>query len=116
MCGDQLKSVGCELDSKSTAIVAPGADLDTHLPALLAHALTNNGQAHVATTRLLVHTSQADLLRDAMIAAVSAMPIGDPNDPATALGPLISELQRDRVEGYVASARRIAQGDIQHLC
>jgi acyl-CoA reductase-like NAD-dependent aldehyde dehydrogenase len=47
----------------------------------------------------------ADLLRDALTAAVSAMPIGDPHDPATASGPLISELQRDRVEGYVASAR-----------
>jgi aldehyde dehydrogenase (NAD+) len=56
----------------------------------------------------LVHTSQADLLRDALIAAVSAMPIGDPHDPATALGPLVSELQRDRIEGYVASG--LAQG------
>jgi hypothetical protein len=71
VCGDQLKSVGCELGGKSAAIVAPGADL----------------------------------LRDALTAAVSAMPIGDPHDPATASGPLISELQRDRVEGYVASAR-----------
>jgi aldehyde dehydrogenase (NAD+) len=75
---------------------------------LLAHALTNNGQLHVATTRLRVHTSQADLLRDALTAAVSATPIGDPHDPATALGPLISELQHDRVEGNVASA--LAQG------
>jgi acyl-CoA reductase-like NAD-dependent aldehyde dehydrogenase len=63
--------VTCELDGKSAAIVAPGADL----------------------------------LRDALIVAVSAMPIGDPHDPATALGPLISELQGDRVEGYVACAR-----------
>jgi acyl-CoA reductase-like NAD-dependent aldehyde dehydrogenase len=49
--------------------------------------------------------ARGDLLRDALIVAVSAMPIGDPHDPATALGPLISELQGDRVEGYVASAR-----------
>jgi betaine-aldehyde dehydrogenase len=108
VCGGQLKSVSCELRGKSVAIVTPGTDLDAHLSALLAHALTNNGQLHVATTRLLVHTSQADLLRDALIAAVSAMPIGDPHDPATALGPLVSELQRDRIEGYVASG--LAQG------
>ena len=108
VCGDQLKSVSCELGGKSAAIVAPGADLNAHLPALLAHALTNNGQLHVATTRLLVHTSQADLLREALIAAVSTMKIGDPHDPATALGPLVSDLQRDRVEGYVSSG--LAQG------
>jgi hypothetical protein len=81
VCGDQLKSVRCELGGKSAVIVAPGADLDAHLSALLAHALTNNGQLHVATTtRLLVHTSQADLVGEALIAAVSTMKIGDPHD------------------------------------
>ncbi|MUL64554.1 hypothetical protein BOO86_08785 [Mycobacterium sp. CBMA 234] len=108
VCGQQLKSVTCELGGKSAAILTEGADIERHLPAVLAHSLTHNGQLHIATSRLLVHTSQTNEFADALIGAVAAMPIGDPHDRNTAIGPLVSDQQRNRVEGYVASGQ--AQG------
>ena len=108
VCGHQLKSVSCELGGKSAAILAEGADIAKHLPALISHSLTHNGQLHNATSRLLVHHSQAADFRDALVDAVAAMPIGDPHDPATEIGPLVSDRHRNRIEGYVASGQ--AQG------
>ncbi|MGB8404302.1 MAG: aldehyde dehydrogenase family protein [Mycobacterium sp.] len=108
VCGQQLKSVTCELGGKSAAILTEGADIARHLPAVLAHSLTHNGQLHIATSRLLVHTSQVAEFGDALIDAVAAMQIGDPHDAATAIGPLVSERHRNRIEGYIASGQ--AQG------
>jgi aldehyde dehydrogenase (NAD+) len=108
VCGDLRKSFSCELGGKAAAILGAGADVSTHLPALLTNALTNNGQLGVSTTRILAHSSQVAELRDALIDALSTMVVGDPHDPATAFGPLVSETQRNRVEGYIASGQ--AQG------
>jgi aldehyde dehydrogenase (NAD+) len=108
VCGDRLKSVTCELGGKSAAIVAAGADVATHLPALLGHALTNNGQLSGSTTRVLVHASQVRELRDALVDTLSGLTIGNPHDPANVFGPLVTETQRDRAEGYIASGQ--AQG------
>lgn len=108
VCGQQLKPVTCELGGKSAAILAEGADIQRHLPAVLAHSLTHNGQLHIATSRLLVHSSQVTDFADALIAAVRAMQIGDPHDLDTAIGPLVSAQHRNRIEGYVASGQ--AQG------
>jgi betaine-aldehyde dehydrogenase len=108
VCGERLTPFSSDLGGKAAAILAAGADVPTHLPALLANALTNNGQLGVSTTRILVHRNQVDELRDALVGALSTMVVGDPHDPATAFGPLVSEMQRDRVEGYIASGQ--AQG------
>jgi len=108
VCGELLKSFSCELGGKAAAILGAEADVATHLPALLANALTDNGQLGVSTTRILAHSSQVTELRDALIDALSTMVVGDPHDAGTAFGPLVSENQRDRVEGYIASGQ--AQG------
>ena len=108
VCGHQLKPVSCELGGKSAAILARGVDVHAHLKTLIEHSLSNNGQLHMAATRLLVHASQADVLRDALIDALSTMKIGDPHDPSTEFGPVVSGRQRDRVEAYIASGK--AQG------
>lgn len=108
VCGGQLKPFSCELGGKAAAILGAGADVQTHLPTLLAHALTNNGQLGTSTTRILAHSLQVAELRDSMVDALSTMLVGNPHDPATAFGPLVSEIQRDRAEGYIASGQ--AQG------
>jgi aldehyde dehydrogenase (NAD+) len=108
VCGHHLKPMGCELVGKSAAILTPGLDLPTHLPALIAHSLPGSGQVGVASSRVLVHSSQADELRDALVDTLSKMKVGNPHDPDTSFGPLVSERQRDRVEGYIASGQ--AQG------
>jgi acyl-CoA reductase-like NAD-dependent aldehyde dehydrogenase len=73
-----------------------------------------SGQSCGAHTRLLVPRSRYAEALDAAAAAASALPYGDPHDPATVVGPLVAERQRDRVEGYIRSAveagARVAAG------
>jgi betaine-aldehyde dehydrogenase len=57
-------------------------------------------------TRVVVPRSREAEFLEAFTAVVQSMPIGDPRDPGTQLGPLVSEVQRDRVEGYIASGKQ----------
>jgi betaine-aldehyde dehydrogenase len=101
VCGEQLKPVTCELGGKSAAILTPGVDIDAHVGTLIANSLGNGGQMCIATTRLLVHTSQADDLRDALAHALSGMKVGNPHEQDTRFGPLVSAKQYERVRGYI---------------
>jgi acyl-CoA reductase-like NAD-dependent aldehyde dehydrogenase len=97
-----LTRVTLELGGKSAAIILPDADLDTAIPGLLPNAYMNNGQACVAQTRILVQRDRYSETVEAMAEAVRALKTGDPLDPATQIGPLVAERQRDRVESYIA--------------
>jgi len=103
ICGEQLKRCTAELGGKSAAIVLDDADLEAAIPTMLGNTLLNNGQACLAQTRILAPRSRYDEVVDALTAAVSAMPVGDPHLDETAVGPLIAERQRERVEGYLKS-------------
>jgi betaine-aldehyde dehydrogenase len=61
----------------------------------------NCGQACVGQTRILAPRSRYDEVVEKVSAGVAAMKVGLPDDPAAMIGPLISEKQRDRVEGYI---------------
>ena len=63
--------------------------------------LMNCGQACVGQTRILAPRSRYDEVVEKLSGAVAAMPIGLPDDAGAMIGPLISEKQRDRVEGYI---------------
>jgi aldehyde dehydrogenase (NAD+) len=102
LCGEQLKRCTLELGGKSAAVICADADLSTTIPGLLPASLMNNGQACVAQTRILVQRDRYDEAVDALTAAIGAMTVGDPRDPATEIGPLTSARQRERVEGYIA--------------
>ena len=101
ICGDQIKPVTLELGGKSAAIVLEDADFDRYIPALVNAATMNNGQACVATTRILAPTSRYREVVDRLVASVGAMKVGNPHDLDTAFGPLVAKRQRDRVEGYI---------------
>jgi betaine-aldehyde dehydrogenase len=105
ICGELLKRCTLELGGKSAAIVLDDADLDQAIPMLMPSAIMNNGQACLAQTRILVPRSREAEVNEALAAAVSGMTVGDPADPATAVGPLVAERQRDRVEGYLKLGR-----------
>lgn len=98
----QLKRCSLELGGKSAAILLEDMDIASTMPMLLISGLMNSGQACVAQTRILAPRSRYDEILDAMVAGAGWMKVGDPKDPATQLGPLISAKQRDRVEGYIA--------------
>jgi len=66
----------------------------------------NNGQACVAQTRILAPRARYGEVIEAFGAALGALKVGDPMDPATAIGPLVAERQRARVEGYLAVGRK----------
>jgi betaine-aldehyde dehydrogenase len=101
IAAEKLKPCSLELGGKSAAIILEDADLDSGLPMLLFSGLMNCGQACVGQTRILAPRSRYDEVVEKVSAGVAAMPIGLPDDPAAMIGPLISEKQRERVEGYI---------------
>jgi betaine-aldehyde dehydrogenase len=67
--------------------------------------LSVNGQLCIAQARVLVPRSRESEARDALAAAIEGLRVGDPMDPETFVGPLVSAKQRERVEGYIGIAR-----------
>ncbi|KMO72419.1 aldehyde dehydrogenase [Mycolicibacterium chubuense] len=101
IAAEKLKPCTLELGGKSAAIILEDADLDSTLPMLVFSGLMNSGQACVGQTRILAPRSRYDEVVEKLSAAVSGMLPGLPTDPAAMIGPLISEKQRERVEGYI---------------
>ncbi|MGV0851798.1 aldehyde dehydrogenase [Mycolicibacterium phlei] len=101
IAADKLKPCTLELGGKSAAIILEDADLDSTLPMLGFSGLMNSGQACVAQTRILAPRSRYEEVVEKVANLVSSMPVGLPDDPNAAIGPLISEKQRERVESYI---------------
>jgi aldehyde dehydrogenase (NAD+) len=102
ICGEQLKRVNLELGGKSAAIVLDDADLAATVQGLKFASLMNNGQACVAQTRILASRDRYDEVVDAVSSMVGSLAVGDPQDEATEVGPLVAERQQERVEKYIA--------------
>jgi len=105
VCADRMARVTLELGGKSAAVVLPDADVAAMVKAILPMSLSVNGQLCIAQTRVLVPQELESDARDALAAAISALKVGDPMDPQTFIGPLVSAKQRERVEGYLEVAR-----------
>ena len=100
-----LKAVTLELGGKSPLIVFEDAKLDNAVSGALLANFYSAGEVCSNATRVFVHKSiKAEFLRR-LIARVSAMRIGDPMDPATQVGSLISEEHMQMVLGYIARGR-----------
>ena len=105
LAAEKLKPCTLELGGKSAAIILEDADLDSTLPMLLFAGLMNTGQACVAQTRILAPRSRYEEIVEKIGAAVAAMPVGLPDDPGAVIGALITEKQRERVEGYIKKGK-----------
>jgi aldehyde dehydrogenase (NAD+) len=105
LCGQDLRRVTLELGGKSAAIVLDDADMAAVAESLRIGSFRNTGQVCSLKTRILVPKSRESAFLDALVAVVDSMPVGDPRDPGTQLGPLVSKVQRDRVEMYIASGK-----------
>ncbi|RCG23449.1 aldehyde dehydrogenase family protein [Sphaerisporangium album] len=117
LASETVKRVALELGGKSANIILPGADLGTAVKAGVANAFVNSGQTCSAWTRMLVHRDLYDEAVERAVDAASAYTVGDPFDPETRLGPLVSAAQRDRVAGYITrgqeeGARLVAGGGL----
>jgi len=106
LCAERLARVSLELGGKSAAIVLDDAPLERTVRGLLGLAYVNSGQACVAQTRVLVSRARHDEFVDAFAEGSRMLRVGDPADADTAIGPLVSARQRERVEGYLALAQQ----------
>ncbi|MEU9287641.1 aldehyde dehydrogenase family protein [Streptomyces sp. NPDC048275] len=105
---DTVKRVALELGGKAAHIVLPEADLDFAVKRGLAYAWANGGQACGAYVRMLVPEDLQETVVEKLRAAAAEYSVGDPADEATRIGPVASETQRQRVDGYIR--RGIADG------
>jgi aldehyde dehydrogenase (NAD+) len=96
-----MKRTTLELGGKSPNILLDDADLKKAIPDALIIGFMNNGQACVAGTRLLVPKSRFDEVKRALVDTIPAFPAGDPADPRTAVGPMVTEKQYERVQSYI---------------
>ncbi|MFJ6016763.1 aldehyde dehydrogenase family protein [Streptomyces sp. NPDC092952] len=103
-CAARVKRLTLELGGKSPNVVFADADLPAAAAAAPMSFLDNAGQDCCARTRILVERSVHDRFLELLAPAVAAVVVGDPSDEKTAMGPLISAAQRDRVRSYVAGA------------
>src|SRR5215207_9929629 len=113
-CGQLLRPVTLELGGKSAAIVLDDADLTQVARGLSWASLLNTGQTCYLSTRILAPRRRYAEVVEAVADLASSLPVGDPADPATRVGPLVSAAQRQRVEDYITAGRaeggRVATG------
>jgi aldehyde dehydrogenase (NAD+) len=96
-----MKRVTLELGGKSPNILLDDADFGQAIPMALGIAFLNSGQACAAGTRLLVPNSRLEEAKQTIIDAMRAFTVGDPADPKTAVGPMVSKKQYERVQSYI---------------
>ncbi len=101
-----LKRASLELGGKSPNIVLPDADMDAAVRTAVNGVFFNSGQVCVAGTRIFIQRDQYDGFVDKLTKASAAMTTGDPLNPDTRLGPLVSKEQFDRVNNYMAIGKK----------
>ncbi|OCW59233.1 aldehyde dehydrogenase family protein [Hoeflea olei] len=100
---DTVKRVAQELGGKSPNIILDDADLEAAVSAGVTGCFGNSGQSCDAPTRMLVPRGRHDEALAIAKRTAEAMVTGDPHDPATTLGPVISQVQYDKIQGLIAS-------------
>jgi acyl-CoA reductase-like NAD-dependent aldehyde dehydrogenase len=105
VAGGDMKRLLLELGGKGACIVFDDADLKAAISGITSVWGFHSGQICTAPTRVLAQRGIYDQLVEGLKATAGHLTVGDPNEKATVLGPVITEVHRDRIEGYVASAR-----------
>lgn len=108
-----------ELGGKSAAILLPDFDLDATVPSLVRGNWSNSGQLCVALSRVLVPRHRVAEVVDALVGEARNQVVGDPLNPETTMGPLISQAHRDKVLSYVRAGvndgARLATQSLDHV-
>lgn len=105
-----LTPTGFELGGKSARLIFEDADLDKATAAAAYTVAQLSGQACIAATRVLVQASIYDEMIERVKALIEAVPIGDPQDPGTMMGPVISQGAVDRITGFIDRAKADGAG------
>jgi len=104
--GHALKKTVLELGGSDPFIVLTSADLDACVRTAVTARVQNNGQSCIAAKRFIVVEPVADEFSERFVAAMDSLVVGDPFDPATDVGPIVTEAQRDELVNQVETARR----------
>jgi succinate-semialdehyde dehydrogenase/glutarate-semialdehyde dehydrogenase len=95
-----------ELGGSDPFVVMPSADVAAAAKVAVEARVINNGQSCIAAKRFLAHESVYDAFKDAMVAGLQALVVGDPADDATQLGPLATSQGRDALADQVERSVR----------
>jgi acyl-CoA reductase-like NAD-dependent aldehyde dehydrogenase len=111
------KKVNLELGSNAPLIVNADGDWETAADKAQLHAYSHAGQSCISIQRILLHEEIAEAFTERLIANVEKLEVGDPLDPETDVGPLITPGDRDRVKEWVeeavaAGAKLLAGGEL----
>ena len=102
LCGRDIRRVTLELGGKSAAIMLDDVDVEAAVPGIIGCSVAMlQGEICTAQARILAPRSRYDEIVDAFAAGIAALPVGDPADPTTVIGPMITRAHRDRVESYI---------------
>jgi aldehyde dehydrogenase (NAD+) len=106
VAADRLTRASFELGGKSAAIVLDDADMDQVLQSLVPFSMPITGQVCFSLTRVLAPKSRKQEVLDAYVGAIGHVKVGDPQDPATQMGPLSMQRQLQRVQGYIEKGKQ----------
>jgi aldehyde dehydrogenase (NAD+) len=106
VCGRDLRRCTLELGGKSAAIICDDADLDQVVAGLRTSSFNVSGQACIAHTRILAPRGRYAEVVDALAGLASGLTLGDPSDPATDIGPLVTRTHMERVLSYIRLGTR----------
>jgi aminomuconate-semialdehyde/2-hydroxymuconate-6-semialdehyde dehydrogenase len=104
-CGPALKKMSLELGGKNPTLVFADSEWRENLDTIVRSAFQNSGQICLCGSRILVERGAYDAFRDAFVARVEQLHVGDPQDPSTSLGPLVSRAHYEKVLACIATAR-----------
>jgi aldehyde dehydrogenase (NAD+) len=105
-CAGTFKRLTLELGGKAAAVLLSDAPVEASIASILPMSYFNSGQACIALSRILAPRARYDEIVEAVVEATRAMTVGDPRDPTTVLGPVISAGHRARIEGMIERARQ----------
>jgi acyl-CoA reductase-like NAD-dependent aldehyde dehydrogenase len=100
------KKVVLELGGNAACIVDADADLDDAIPRIVVGAFYQSGQSCIGVQRILIHESIYQDCRDRLVAATKALKMGNPRDPETFIGPMISEKEATRLGSWIEHAQK----------
>ena len=101
VASSSVKRLSLELGGKAPFIVFDDADIDAATEGAVVGSLINNGQDCSAATRIYVHEKVFDKFKDLLIKKLNNVVVGDPKDPKTDIGPMISKEQLKKVKEYI---------------